>query len=111
MSTKNSTKLITAIRQKTNLGKPSHFYANAKEMERQFVNDVKVMTKQFEKLTDCFDLRNPWDESILGTIVSDIVGFMLANAERQGNNMEKTFKKAIMESREVYRQGFAGKNK
>lgn len=111
MSTKNSKKMINAVRQKTHLGMLNHFYSGVDEMERQFKNDVKVMTKQFEKVTDCFDLRNPWDESVLGFIVTDIVGFMLANAERNGVNLGGTMKKSIMDCREVYRKAFAEKDK
>jgi hypothetical protein len=47
----------------------------------------------------------------MGFIVTDIIGFMLANAERGGINLEGTMKQAIMDSRETYRKAFAEKDK
>ena len=108
MSTK---KINSVVKQNTHLGKSAHFFTSVDEMERQFDNDVKVMTKQFQKVTDCFDLRNPWDESVMGFIVTDIIGFMLANADRGGINLEGTMKQAIMDRRETYRKAFAEKDK
>ena len=100
-------KINSVVKQNTHLGKSAHFFTSVDEMERQFDNDVKVMTKQFEKVTDCFNLRNPWDENVLAFIVSDMMAFILANAERGGINLEKVMKESVKNCMDVYRKKFA----
>ena len=111
MRTKNSKKRTNAIRQKTNLGKPVQFFTGMKDIEQQFEHDVTVMAEQFRQVTDCFDLRNPWDESVLTCIACNIIGFIMANAERDGRHVEETIKEGIMDSLQTHRKLFAEENK
>ena len=107
MSTKESKKLHGLVKQKTHLGQVNHFFSSLEDMEHQFESDVKFMVKQFEKVTDCFNLRNPWDENVLAFIVSDMMAFILANAEREGINLEKVMKESVKNCMDVYRKKFA----
>ena len=90
---------------KTNLGKRVHEYKNVDDMAKQFGHDVGMIGSLFAKMVDdLFDLTNPWDQSVLGAILTNMLAYLEVNAEIDGCNMEKPMKTSYELCREDYRK-------
>ena len=90
---------------KTNLGKRNHEYNNYEDMAKHFGHDVEMVGTLFGKMVDgIFDLTNPWDQSVLGAILTNMLAYLEVNAEIDGRNMEKAMKTSYELCREDYRK-------
>ena len=97
---------------KTNLGKRVHMYNSPQDMENQFQNDVKTMGGEFEKLImDNFYMSNPWDQSVLASILTNSLAYVEVYAEIDGCNMESAFKESYNDALKAYRQQLEEKRK
>ena len=99
-------------KKKTNLGKRIHMYNSPQDMENQFQNDVKAMGGEFEKLImDNFDMSNPWDQSVLASILTNSLAYVEVYAEIDDCNMESAFKESYNDALKAYRQQLEEKRK
>ena len=92
---------------KTNLGKRIHMYNSLQDMEKQFALDVATMGQEFAKLVmENFDPRNPWDQSVLMAILTNMLAYVELYAEHDGVNMEAAMKETYELSLEDYRKQY-----
>ena len=90
---------------KTNLGKRVHVYRSLKDMEIQFASDVETMGKKFSDLIVAyFDPVNPWDQSVMVAIMTNILAFVEVWAELGGDNLEKLMKELYEDNLKEYRK-------
>lgn len=94
---------------KTNLGKRIHLYESLQDMEKQFMNDVETASKYFTSVVDeKFDIKNPYDQSVLSAILTNMVAYVEIHAELDGVNMESILKENYEESLKMYRKQVYG---
>ena len=92
-------------KKKTNLGKCVHVYSNLQEMEEQFASDVAEMGGKFTALAEShFDLLNPWDQTVLVAILTNMLACVEVQAELDGVNMEKSMKDFYKMTKKDYLQ-------
>ena len=90
---------------KTNLAKRIHMYRSLEDMEKQFANDVATMGKAFTDMIEKhFDTTNPWDQSVLSAIMTNILAYVEVQAELDGVNMERAMKELYEMNLEDYRK-------
>lgn len=90
---------------KTNLGKRVHMYSSLQECEQQFVHDVTLMGMAITDLFDKhFDYYNPWDQTILMAILTNILAYVEVHAELDGMNCEEAIRETYQQYLEEYRQ-------
>ena len=78
---------------KTNLAKRIHMYRSLEDMEKQFAKDVATMGKVFTDMIEKhFDTTNPWDQSVLAAIMTNVLAYVEVQAEQDGVNMERAMK-------------------
>ena len=78
---------------KTNLAKRIHMYRSLEDMEKQFAKDVSTMGKAFTDMIEKhFDTTNPWDQSVLAAIMTNVLAYVEVQAEQDGVNMERAMK-------------------
>ncbi len=78
---------------KTNLSKIMHAYRDYDDMLKKFAHDVATMGKEFSEIADTyFDLKNPWDQNVLISILTNMLACVEVNVELDGDNIEKTMK-------------------
>ena len=78
---------------KTNLAKRIHMYRSLEDMEKQFAKDVATMGKAFTDMIEKhFDTTNPWDQSVLAAIMTNVLAYVEVQAEQDGVNMECAMK-------------------
>ena len=78
---------------KTNLAKRIHMYRSLEDMEKQFAKDVATMGKAFTDMIEKhFDTTNPWDQSVLAAIMTNVLAYVDVQAEQDGVNMERAMK-------------------
>ena len=86
----------------TQLNKLVHMYDNTREMEQQFAYDVETMGNQFVKVADQFDLRNPWDQAVYVTILTNMLACVAVNALLDGDNLIPAIEECFEESKKEY---------
>ena len=80
-------------------------YSNLQEMEEQFASDVAAMGKEFTALAEAhFDLLNPWDQTVLVAILTNMLACVEVQAELDGVNMEKSMKEFYEMNKRDYLQ-------
>lgn len=90
---------------KTNLSKRIHMYNSLQDMEKQFAHDVATMGHKFVALADNhFDMANPWDQTVMMAILTNMLAFVEVQAEIDGCNMEKSMKGFYEMNLASYRQ-------
>ena len=68
-------------------------YRSLEDMEMQFAKDVATMGKMFTDMIEkYFDQKNPWDQSVLAAILTNILAYLEVQAELDGVNMEGAMK-------------------
>ena len=78
---------------KTNLAKRIHMYRSLEDMEKQFAKDVATMGKAFTDMIEKhFDTTNPWDQSVLAAIMTNVLAYVEVQAEQDGVNMARAMK-------------------
>ena len=78
---------------KTNLAKRIHMYRSLEDMEKQFANDVATMGKKFtDMIEEHFDATNPWDQTVLIAIMTNVLAYVEVQGELDGVNMEQNMK-------------------
>ena len=78
---------------KTNWAKRIHMYRSLEDMEKQFAKDVATMGKAFTDMIEKhFDTTNPWDQSVLAAIMTNVLAYVEVQAEQDGVNMERAMK-------------------
>ena len=78
---------------KTNLAKRIHMYRSLEDMEKQFAKDVATMGKAFTDMIEKhFDTTNPWDQSVLAAIMTNVLAYVEVQGELDGVNMERAMK-------------------
>ena len=92
-------------KKKTNLGKRVHMYIGLQEMEAAFAKDVETMGKEFTALAEKhFDFMNPWDQTVLMAILTNMLAYMEVLVELDGVNMEKSVKEFYEMNKKDYLQ-------
>ncbi len=77
-------------KKETDLKKKVHFYESMEAMLKQFNYDIRTVGKEFEKVVyEYFDLKNPWDQTVLTAILTNILACMVLNAHLDGSEMEE----------------------
>ena len=90
---------------KTNLGKRVHVYRSFQDVAIQFANDVETMGKKFSELIVAyFDPANPWDQSVMVAIMTNILAYVEVLAESSGDNLEKLMKELYEDNLKEYRK-------
>ena len=90
---------------KTNLAKRVHMYRSLQDMEKQFAHDVATMGQEFTKIAEQnFDPTNPWDQTVMVAILTNMLAYVEVNAELDGVNMETAMKDFYEINLEDYRQ-------
>ena len=90
---------------KTNLGKRVQVYRSFKDVAIQFASDVETMGKKFSNLIVAyFDPANPWDQSVMVAIMTNILAFAEVWAELGGDNLEKLMKELYEDNLKEYRK-------
>ena len=90
---------------KTNLAKRVHMYRSLQDMEKQFAHDVATMGQEFTKIAEQnFDPTNPWDQTVMVAILTNMLAYVEVNAELDGVNMETAMKDLYEINLEDYRQ-------
>ena len=80
-------------KKKSNLAKHIHMYRSLEDMEKQFAKDVATMGKAFTDMIEKhFDTTNPWDQSVLAAIMTNVLAYVEVQAEQDGVNMERAMK-------------------
>ena len=78
---------------KTNLSKNFHVYRDNGDMLKNFAHDYATMGKEFSEIANTkFDLRNPWDQGVLVSILTNMLACVEVNVELDGDNIEKSIK-------------------
>jgi hypothetical protein len=91
-------------KQKNDLSKYNRVCRDYDDMLKQFTGDVKKFGKKFSALSDeHFDLKNPWDQGVLVSILTNMLACVAVNAEIMGDNIENSIKENYKERLEVYR--------
>ena len=68
-------------------------YRSLEDMEKQFAKDVATMGKAFTDMIEKhFDTTNPWDQSVLAAIMTNVLAYVEVQAEQDGVNMERAMK-------------------
>ena len=89
---------------KTNLAKRIHMYRSLEDMEKQFAKDVATMGKMFtEMIEKHFDATNPWDQTVLIAIMTNVLAYVEVQGELDGVNMEQNMKNFYQMNLEDYR--------
>ena len=92
-------------KQKTNLAKRVHMYRSLQDMEKQFAHDVATMGQEFTKIAEQnFDPTNPWDQTVMVAILTNMLAYVEVQAEIDGCNMEHAMKDLYEMNLEDYRQ-------
>lgn len=91
---------------KTNLGKRNHMYNSLQDMEKQFANDVHTLGEEIAAVANKLDVRNPWDQSVLVAIMTNVLACVTVNAMFDGVNLEKAMKETYELSLEDYRKQY-----
>ena len=91
-------------KQKTNLGKRVHVYGSLEEMEKQFASDVATMGQELTAIVDeQFDLKNPWDQTVLAAILTNMLAFVQVHAELDGASLEAGMRECYSQNLTDYR--------
>ena len=95
----------------TNLAKWVHTYHSLQDMENQFAHDVATMGKKLTKIIEQnFDLTNPWDQTVMVAILTNLLAYVEVQAEIDDCNIEQTMADFYEMHLEDYRQqAFKGK--
>ena len=92
-------------KQKTNLAKRVHMYSSQQDMLKQFAHDVATMGKEFAKIAEeNFDPMNPWDQSVMVSILTNMLANVEVNAEQDDVNLENIMRVSYKMHLEDYRQ-------
>lgn len=77
----------------TNLAKRIHMYNSLEDMEKQFAHDVAILGKEFTAIAEKnVDLLNPWDQTVMVAILTNMLACVEVQAEMDDVNMEKVMK-------------------
>ena len=80
-------------------------YSGRQEMELAFAKDVETMGEEFAALAESnFDLMNPWDQTVLMAVLTNMLAYVEVLAELDGVNMEKSLKESYEISKKDYHQ-------
>lgn len=92
-------------KKKTNLGKRVHMYSGRQEMEAAFSSDVETMGEELAALAEKhFDFMNPWDQTVLMAILTNMLAYVEVLVELDGVNMEKSVKEFYEMNKKDYLQ-------
>ena len=90
---------------KTNLAKRIHMYRSLEDMEKQFAKDVATMGKMFTDMIEAhFDATNPWDQTVLIAIMTNVLAYVEVQGELDGVIMERAMKEFYEMNLVDYRQ-------
>ena len=91
-------------KKKTNLGKRIHMYNSLQDMEKQFANDVHTLGEEIAAVANKLDVRNPWDQSVLVAIMTNVLACVTVNAMFDGVNLEKAIRDNYNHAVEEYKK-------
>ena len=94
-------------KKQTNLGKSVHMYSSLEEMDKQFSHDVNVMGEELNDFVYQFDPRNPYDQEVLATILTNIMAWLQIHADLECFDLAPGFKEKYEIALENYRQLYA----
>ena len=90
---------------KTNLAKRVHMYRNPQDMMKQFANDVKTFGEEVAAVANKLDVRNPWDQSVLVAVMTNVLACVTVNAMFDGVNLEQAirdnYNNAVVEYKKI----------
>ena len=90
---------------KTNLKKRVHMYDSLEDATKQTNRDAKIVGKRFTDIVDNdFDIKNPYDQCVLETILTNLLAFLEIHAECDGVDMRKSMKEDFDNYLKMYRK-------
>ena len=90
---------------KTNLRKLVHVYESLEDATKQFNRDVQIMSKDFVDIVyRDFDMKNPYDQTVLEAILTNLLAYVEVYAEMDNVNMEKAIWEDFGNHLERYRK-------
>ena len=89
---------------KSGLGQFVQVYNSQKEMHDVFMNDVNTMGKEFEKAARKFNVKCIYDQSVLGTILVNMLASLTAYVEQYDPHFLKGVEKDFKFYLESYRE-------
>ena len=89
---------------KTNLGKRIHMYNSLQDMEKQFANDVHTLGEEIAAVANKLDVRNPWDQSVLVAVMTNVLACVTVNAMFDGVNLEQAIRDNYNHAVEEYKK-------
>ena len=89
---------------KTNLGKRIHMYNSLQDMEKQFANDVQTLGEEIAAEANKLDIRNPWDQSVLVAVMTNVLACVTVNAMFDGVNLEQAIRDNYNHAVEEYKK-------
>ena len=92
-------------KKKRDLSKYNRVCRSLEDLEKQFAADVEKFGSKFASLAEeHFDIRNPWDQTVMCTILVNMLAYTAVNAESMGDNIEEWIKNIFPDYLEMYRK-------
>jgi hypothetical protein len=92
-------------KKKRDLSKYVRVCRSLEDLEKQFAADVEKFGSKFVSLAvEHFDIRNPWDQTVMCTILVNMLACAAVNAEATGDNIEEWIKSIFPDYLEMYRK-------
>ncbi len=96
-------------KKKTNLGKTVFIFDSIEDFNKSIDHDVKVFVPEMEALISHFNIKNPYDVSvILSLLINALASTLVASEIEEGENdrwVEEYYKRALEENRKAKREG------
>jgi len=97
------------IKKKTNLGKNVHFFKSEEEMLESMMHDVYTFTPVLEAISQNFNIRNPYDASVLMILmVVALAGAVVSIESKEGefdNHVREMYDETLDEFRKLKKEG------
>lgn len=80
-------------KQKNDLSKCFRVCRNYDDLLKLLAHDIEKRGKKFSDLANKnFNLMNPWDQTVLANILTNMLACIEVNVELDGDNMEKSIR-------------------
>ena len=92
-------------KKKRDLSKYNRVCSSLEDLEKQFAADVEKFGNKFAAIAEeHFDMKNVWDQTVMCTILVNMLAYTAVNAELIGDNIEEWIKSIFTDYLEMYRK-------
>ena len=98
-------KFLVMTKKKRDVSKYIRMFRSADDLYEQFAADVEKFGNKFAAIADeHFDMKNVWDQTVMCTILVNMLAYTAVNAELMGDNIEEWIKSIFPDYLEMYRK-------